>query len=75
MVLHGVYGGTAVFVPQVDGFGHNGIRVLLRYLRSEASVSCDIVAIRWQECLCRSLTLHRNPSTPSGRLMPINTIL
>lgn len=44
--LHGVHGRTAVFVPQVDGFGHNGIRVLLRHLRGEASVRFDVERVR-----------------------------
>lgn len=39
--LHGVHGGTAIFVPQVDCFGYDGVRVLLRYLRGEASVRRD----------------------------------
>lgn len=40
--LHGVHRSTAVFVPQVDGFGHDGVRVLLRYLRGKASVRFDV---------------------------------
>lgn len=37
VALHGVYGRAAVFVPQVDGFGHDGVRVLLRYLGGGAA--------------------------------------
>lgn len=30
--LHGVHRRAAVLVPQIDGFGHDGVGVLLRYL-------------------------------------------
>lgn len=33
--LHGVDGSAAVFVPQVDGFGDDGVGVLLRDLPEE----------------------------------------
>lgn len=35
VVLHGVDGSAAVFVPQVNGFGNDGVCVLLRDLRVE----------------------------------------
>lgn len=35
VVLNGVDGSAAVFVPQVDGFGDDGVRVFLRDLRGE----------------------------------------
>lgn len=73
--LHGVHGRTAVFVPQVDGFGHDGVRVLLRHLRGEASVSFDAEGVRGPERWRRGLTLLRNLDTPSGRLRPSSTIL
>lgn len=84
--LHGVYWSAAVFVPQVNGFAHNGVCVFLRYLEGESC--CEALKRhlwRQKQCIsflwairalcCYLLTLHRNLTTPSGRLMPINTIL
>lgn len=37
-VLNGMDGSAAVFVPQVNGFSHNGVRVFLGDLRGEKSL-------------------------------------
>lgn len=34
--LHSVHGGATVFMPQVNGFSHNGICVFLRYLEGKS---------------------------------------
>lgn len=33
--LHSVYRSATVFVPHVDGFGHDGVSVFLRYLKGK----------------------------------------
>lgn len=71
-------GRAAVFVPQVDGFGNNGVRVLLRDLPGEKPLEeqglvFSIIAIA--VIIADLPTLQRNFVMPSGRFMPISTIL
>lgn len=78
VVLNGVDGSAAVFVPQVDGFGDDGVRVLLRDLRGEKPLEGRglVFSINTTAVITADLpTLQRNFAMPSGRLMPINTIL
>lgn len=77
--LHSVYQSATVFVPHVDGFCHDGVSVFLRYLKGKCH--CEVLQrhqrVRKNDVFrcCHLLTLHRNLTTPSGRLMPNNTIL
>jgi len=77
--LHRVHRGAAVLVPQVYGFGHDGIRVLLRYLECKGVGQVRNVSVfKWKQSYSgpsRELTLHRNLTTASGRLMPRRRIL
>lgn len=83
-------GSAAVFVPRVDGFGDDGIRVLLRNLPvgeggEQTAPLVTSVGFFFGKArhffvniivtIVASLTLQRNFAMLSGRLKPIKGIL